>query len=386
MTAFTREEARLLMTDRKGPHVSILMPLHPMGLDFQQDIIRFKNLTRRAKEDLLEMGVRAPEVDRILEPAAKLLDAPMYWKQGGSGFALFLAPDFVKMYRVPLELNELASVSNEFHVKPLLRLLHGDGTYFVLALSGNQVRLLQCTRFDVHRVRIPDVPANMAEALKYTVKTPTLQGHTTQGRSPRGGGEATVFHGQGTGIDDQKDDLTEYFRLVDRGLRNVLRGEQRPMVLAGVGYYLPLYQEVNTYPFLHTEPLEGNWEEAADKELQQRSWPHVEPIFEERRQLDAARYLNMLESTLVSSRMDKVLHAACFGRVDTLFVPVGVRRWGLCDRTTGDIAVHDEERAGDIDLLNEAAILTLMRGGTVYAVKPEELPDGISVVNAILRW
>jgi len=40
-------------------------------------------------------------------------------------------------------------VSDRFHLKPLLPLLTGDGRFYILALSQNQVRLLQGTRYSV---------------------------------------------------------------------------------------------------------------------------------------------------------------------------------------------------------------------------------------------
>jgi hypothetical protein len=174
---------------------------------------------------------------------------------------------------------------------------------------------------------------------------------------------------------------------VDKGLRDVLRGEQAPLVVAGVGYYLPLYTEANTYPYLVGEPLEGNWDEASDEDVHRKAWRIVEPQFEKRRTRDVNRYLNLLGSDRATNNLNRGLEAACFGRVDTLFVAVGVQHWGTCDRETGALVVHDRERPGDIDLLNEAAILTLLRGGSVYAVRPDQMPenDGASL-NAILRW
>ena len=45
-----------------------------------------------------------------------------------------------------LHFDELMVVAPGFHVMPLLALLTGDGLFYVLALSQNQVRLLAGTR------------------------------------------------------------------------------------------------------------------------------------------------------------------------------------------------------------------------------------------------
>jgi hypothetical protein len=47
--------------------------------------------------------------------------------------------------------------------------------------------------------------------------------------------------------------------------------------------------------------------------------------------------------------------------------------------------VHRAPELGDEDLLNVAAVKTLLTGGTVYAVPPDEMPDAASVA-AVLRY
>lgn len=66
--------------------------------------------------------------------------------------------------------------------------------------------------------------------------------------------------------------------------------------------------------------------------------------------------------------------AAYYGRVEELFVAVGVQQWGTFNRDTNTIEIHQEAEVGDDDLLNSAAIQTILNGGTVYAVEPEKVP------------
>jgi hypothetical protein len=77
--------------------------------------------------------------------------------------------------------------------------------------------------------------------------------------------------------------------------------------------------------------------------------------------------------------------AAYDGRIDTLFVPVGVQQWGMFDRESRTVQAHQEAETGDEDLLDVAAMYTLLRRGTVYAVTPDELPDR-SLAAALLRY
>jgi hypothetical protein len=47
--------------------------------------------------------------------------------------------------------------------------------------------------------------------------------------------------------------------------------------------------------------------------------------------------------------------------------------------------LHKKERTGDEDLLESAAIQTLVNGGTVYVVEPEKMPD-TDPLAAVFRY
>ena len=80
-----------------------------------------------------------------------------------------------------------------------------------------------------------------------------------------------------------------------------------------------------------------------------------------------------------------VVVAAVDGRVDVLFVAVGIRAWGTYASQTRTVAIGDEASGHHEDLLNLAAIHTVLNRGTVYALPPAEMPDGSSVA-AVLRY
>jgi hypothetical protein len=99
----------------------------------------------------------------------------------------------------------------------------------------------------------------------------------------------------------------------------------------------------------------------------------------------AAAYERLLGLGRASGEIETVVLAAYNGQVEHLFVAVGVQCWGTFDPTTHAVHWHREEQAGDEDLLNLAAIYTLLNGGTVYAVAPEYVPD-IRPLAAIFRY
>jgi hypothetical protein len=128
--------------------VSAFLPTHRTAPESEQDPIRLRNLLDQAHEQASAAGVREPQVRELLEPAHGLLAAPEsgFWSYQSDGLALFLAPGFIRMFRLPVELPELVVAGTRFHVKPRLGPLSADQRFYVLALSQNEVRLLQGTR------------------------------------------------------------------------------------------------------------------------------------------------------------------------------------------------------------------------------------------------
>ncbi len=370
MDLFTREDLKSLLEPRPGPCVSLYQPTHRGGSE--ADPIVFRKLLSAAQDDLVRQGKRTAEARDFLERLHQLLDDPVFWRNQCDGLAVFLAPGFFRLYRLPHRFAEEHRVADEFLISPLLPLLHGDGRYYVLALSQNSVRLYQGTRFTLSPIDLKGVPRNLREALRTHDRDEVLTYHT---RPTSSGSWAAIFEGHGVGIDDEKDDLLLYFQRTDRGLHAVLREEKAPLVLAAVDYLQPIYRQANTYPHLLHHGVEGNPDRWNGKELHQKSWQLVEPYFRESIRQAAALFRQALGSGLASEDPYEVIPAVFRGQVQTLFVQEKHHVWGTFDPETEKVSLHESPQTGDEDLSNAAAIETLRRGHTVYALAPEEMPS-----------
>jgi hypothetical protein len=290
-------------------------------------------------------------------------------------------------YRLPLAFAELVVVNQRFHLTPLFPLLSEDGQFYVLALSQNQVRMLQCTRYSVTDITPPDLPTSLAEALRYNDPERQLQFHTETApfAPPSSGERGAIFFGTGAEADDGKTQILEFLRLVDQGLREVLRNEQAPLVLAGVEYLLPLYKEVTTYPHVVEAGVIGNPDGLRAEELHEQAWSVVKPLFRQHREDAAARYGRYAGTGRASTDLQEVVAAAYAGRVETLFVALGVQQWGTFHPDTQEVTVVQEPALEHEELLDTAALQTLLHSGTVYAVPPEHVPDE-ALLAAVFRY
>ena len=378
MDVVRRTDLQHLALPRDGPCVSMFLPTHRAGHEVEQAPIRLKNLLRQATDALRADGVRATEIGRLLAPLRRLVDDRLFWQYQSDGLALFSRPGWWRSFRVPLDLPELAVVDDHFHVTPLLPLLVGDGHFFVLALSQNQIRLLEGTRDRVEEVDLPGVPLGVQDALQGEEVQRQLQLYVAD----RGGvGAGGIYHGHGHPGEGQAERILRYFRKVDRGLREVLVGEQAPMVLAAVQHLAPIWRKANTYPHLVDETLAGSPEGLGLHQLHARAWAVVEPLFLQAQREAAARYDRLAGTGLTSQDPREIIRVGEDGRIDTLFAarhPAGgVRGVGSDPSPNGDRALRD--------VLELATVTTLIKGGTVYVLPAGEVPGGGSVA-AVFRY
>ncbi len=384
MNLLTRTDLTELMEHQGDCCLSIYMPTFRSGAETLQGRIRLKNLHTEALDLLTERGLRPPQARDLLEPLERLINDNCFWQTQRDGLAIFLAPEFFYYYQLPMKLEQMVQVGVRFHLKPLLPLLSGDGLFFVLALSLNDVRFFQCTRASAVELEVDDIPHSMAEAMKYDDPEKQLQSHTNtlQGTDGR---DAAMFHGHGVGTDDSKDNILRYFRLVDRGLHDILREQKAPLVLAGVEYLFPIYQDANTYAYLTEKGLPGNPEEISGEDLQTRCWPLVEHYFHKAEQEALTYYGPFIGTGRTTQDVSEAAPAAQNGRVEILFMAPGFEQWGRCDPETNGVHLHAQAEPGDEELYDFIAMQTIINGGSVYIMDPQKIPEG-KPLAALLRY
>ncbi len=384
MRPLRRKDLEALLEHSEGRCVSLYMPTVQAGKETRQNPIRFKNMVGKARERLLALGMKGHDADELLEPARQLIPERPFWQNQSIGLAAFISPNGMRTMRLPLAFEERAMVGDRFFVKPLLPLLSGDGLFYVLSLSQKRVRLFEASRYSMAELDLSGVPTNMEEALGRDTPESHLQYHT---RTPGGGGRRpAVFHGQGGGADeDHKKDVLQFFQVLDKGIHETLRGQDAPVVLAGVDFTLPLYRQASELPRIVERGVTGSPDEISDEALHQRSWEAVEPLFSAAQDKAVAKYHDLAGTGNTVSGIEGVLPMAEQRRVDVLFLARDTRMWGRFDSQSGHVEVHDAWEPGDEELLDYAAVRTLLSGGTVYATEESKVPGGARV-SAVLRF
>ncbi len=391
METLSRADVESLMAGENEPHVSIFMPTHTV-VNTRQDTTRLRKLLEQAEVRLVDSGLRPVVVREMLEPARNLLESGLFpqAKQHSEGLALFIARNFFRHYHVPIPLEEQVVMGDKFTIEPLLPLLDEseNGSYYVLALSLNSVRLFRATRHSVRPVELPGkVPITLAEAMRYDdfemehqyySGTPGSAG----GYATAGGKGGAIFYGQGVESDIRKENILRYFQQIDRGLHPLLRTERQPMVLAAVEYLQPIYRQANTYAYLLLHGIAGNPNEKRAEELRDEAWPVVAPLFAKDRREALDRYRHLAGTGRTCADISTIVPAAFQGQVDTLFIARSQHE------TAGPPAAGEPGELAEVvdrELVNLAAVYALLNRGTLYVVEPDLMPQSTPIA-ATLRY
>lgn len=369
----TRENILDLAKQNHDVCVSIFLPTHKMGKEVQQDPIRLKNLLSETKTQLQQRNIAEERVDNLLEEPRKLLDRPLFWQHNDKGLALFISEDDFTYYRIPHTFKERVMVGEHFLITPLVPMISLEGSFCILALSQKNIRLLRCTRDSVEQIELEDAPDSMEEFQKFDEYEGSM-----------GSGSASMFHGWGDGS-VESNQVENYLKKVENEVTSILHKRNDPLVLAGVEEAVAIYKNVNHYNRLMDESISQNPDPKSEAEIKDAGWKVIESYFLKDMYDAINRFDSLTGSDKQSDDLTKIVESAYYGKVESLFVPIGVHSWGWFDMERDVVHHSDEPKNGEHDLINMAAIKTLTQSGDVYALDKDEMPNSSSIA-AIFRY
>lgn len=379
----TAQQLRSLAEVDDTAAATVTMPTYEAGREVRQNSIRFDNLTKRVREMLQAVGLSREDINVRLEQPEALAAHDSWWQNQSKGLVLFLADGVFERFRLPKELDESALVGQHFHLRPLIPMEQEDGTFYVLAVSQNRVRLLRGSRYDIETLEPEDLPGDLNSALNVDEYTQSIQHH--MGERP-GVVDSGIFHGHGgADMDVQKqDELRRYFQVIGDAIDRYLAEEKYPLVFAGVDYLFPLFRDACKYPQIAETHVSGSPDECSEAELRDQAWSAVRPIFLGDLDDGINRYHREAGGERASTDLTAILTAARNGIVDTLLLGEGEVHWGRLTDTADLFEFVEQEVPGACDLLNEAAVQTLRTGGRVLECPLDKMPDRRPIA-AVLR-
>lgn len=267
----TNTEIQILSGWRAPESVTIYSPyIEPSSADNNPNRIQLKNLLKEAHRLLAAKRLGEREIDKILKPAKDLIDGDEFSTSSKRGLALFLNLDLFYYYHLPpTDMKPYVIVDKKFKTGPLAKLLNGNLHYYVLVLSFNGVQLFKGDRYNLKKLKFQKKPVGMMEDLNIDELPNERQLHVVAALDT--GRKSKRYHGQYNETETNKDLLTQYFRHIDHRLRSYIKNKRAPLIIAGVDYLLPIYQQVNTYPHLFDKEIIGSIEHLSLDQIREKA-------------------------------------------------------------------------------------------------------------------
>jgi hypothetical protein len=363
----TRADINALNTQRADACVSIYLPTTPLTQDVEASRIAFGNLVKTAVEQLKAAHFDKRRLAALEEGLEAVAADDEFWRLQANSLAVFATAERVVTFRLANRVTATAQVSDRFHLKPLLRATTFPHEAFVLALSENQVRLIEVFS-DMPPVEIK-VPGMPKDAASHAGKS-TLNDRTASTRLQASEGQR-IRHMQ-------------YIRAIDAALRPVLAGRETPLIIAAVDPLASLYPAGNSYAHLQPMVIRESPDHMKDAELAERTIPILDAAYAAEIAAVVAVFETRAGQGRTATDLTDAARAATFGAVDTLLVDMDEVVPGTID-DDGIVTLAAGEDATSYGVVDEIAGRVLRSGGRVLAVRRGEIPGGGSLA-AILRY
>jgi hypothetical protein len=384
MQLISKEEFTELINYKGDQAISIFLPTHRSGVEVneKQDAILLKNALQSIEIDLRNQGLAVPAIEALLRPGYELYKNEVFWNNQLDSVAIFLANDFIKVFQLPFTVNEEVYINNNFFLSPLLPAITNSEEFYLLVLSKHDAKFYQGNAYGLQQLEIEGLPDGMDDVVHFEEK----EGKQLFRQGGKGGNGSANFHGHGPGQLEEKANLALYFREVDKTLfTEVLHDKNKPLLLAGVEYLIPIYKDVSKYNFITAEAITGSQEHENQHALFEKARTLLAPFFKEHTNKALQNYYNQIATPLTSSMPETVIPASYYAQISDLFICKGEHIWGKFNEAENKLEIHASKRLGDECLLNQSAIKTIINGGSVYLLDKEKMPKE-SIIAAFLRF
>ena len=306
-----------IILEKEGPFISLYQPTYRSGPDNKQDLIRFKNLVKEIENSLLRKYNKA-DVTKLLEPFKEIADDKSFWINAMDGIAVLSSKNKTVVYKLTRPVEELAVVSNSFHIKPLLRIFQSVDRYHILGIGRKNFRLFEGNRYGFNEIVIDEgVERTMNEVLGDQYTEPSLN----TGRYSGGQGGVSSIHGHGSRKDELMKDAEKYFRYVDKFVaKNYSNQEKIPLILLALSENQGLFRSISDNNYILKEGIFKDYENLNVADITKDAWEVMEPIFLNKTKELVDNFENVRAQFSGSNDLAQVARAAFEGRIDSLLV------------------------------------------------------------------
>lgn len=370
-----------IIYEEKGLFISLYQPTHRYRPENKQDLIRFNNLIQKIENSLKE---RHPEEDigLIMKPFREIAEDQIFWNNTADGLAILSNGEKCIVYKLQRSVEELALVSDKFHIKPLIRYFQSADRYHLLGLDRKQFTLYEGNRYGFEEIKLdPDIPRTIEDVIGDEYSEPYLN------PSAYGGAGGTpMFHGHGGRKDEIDKDVERYFRYVDKFiLDNYSNPMKIPLILVALDEHHGFFKNITNNLYLMDKGIKQDYKTLDMDQMRKGAWEIIEPFYLEKTKKLIDRYNTQRAKFNASDDLGEISRAALENRVDLILLEADRSIAGKINKETGELKRVDKKGSEFDNLLDELAKMIFENKGNVI-ILPKEIMPSTTGAAAIYRY
>lgn len=346
----------LLLCERKKEiRITIYLETSTHCEENHQAVIQLRKFISDIEVELKKHRTEDAPINRITHYLRALCEDTGFWLFQSRTLAILVSPHEMTTFRMTSRAPSLLTISDRFYLKPMLREITFPHCFYVLALTENEARLIEC---------YPSAPPVVIDL----EGMPRNARHVLRKLSVRA---RKCRFSSGT---QKKTRLYHYTKAVEKALRPYLEGSDQPMVLASPEPLNAQYREVNTLDNLLVEGIVINPDVFTECELMKLARPVITRHYQSTMQ----KLKHLIEKRRDQQRIIEcetaAHHAAGKGAISELLISIDCHALAH----TGEAGeLTPEQFSKDVffyslGVIDEIAKKVLATGGRVWLVHKHE--------------
>ncbi len=339
--------------------VTIILKTHRTKPDSNQDAINLKNLIDDA-EKRLYADFEKRFVWPIIENINKLVE-DIDHSQNLEGLVLVANQTMADFTRIPIEVTSRVVVDKTFATRDLIRSMHTESSYYVLALSRTQARLIEAYNDKVVKEFKGEFPIEDHLYTTNKAKSSTNKGHDNL--------------------------IEEFFNRVDKIVIETTKNNPKPIVLATEDRNFDYYLKVADQKDRIVGSINRDQKDESAHDLVKNAWEEVLELVKQKNTNRITELNEAVGRNHFVSDFNEIWSAIQEGKGKTLFVKRGFYQPALIDGNVITLVDDDRRMEKNVvdDIVDEMIEHNLAFGGDIVFVEGEEL-EGFQQLALTTRY
>ncbi len=344
---------------QEGPKVSLHLKTHRVHPDNKADPINYKN----AVQDLQRQFEEGPHPRRDWEPIIKrmeqLLENQDFWTHTPDGIVVLAAGERMEVFPLQHDVKPMHRLGSHFHMLPLFRLEDSLGDAYLVDLSRDRFSMYLVSPQSLHEVETPEVKQSFPELFDDFDANANL-------RVGSFGGKDGMHYGHRARPEELEKDREKYFRYLSDSFERLHRDSGMHFILAGTTETVAHFQKIASGQKYLDGTIDKPLDAMDEQDILQQASVIMRPLVDQKLSTLTTEISNAGSANKASHDLGDIAQAAKEGRV-------------------GKLVLVDDPRDDQLDTLAAIVDDTLLNGGEVLAVAPQDRPLERDY-SAVLRY